>query len=76
MFSWSICDKNFHIIGCIDSDSFKGYVGIHESWEDNTSEEEKWANINIDRKRSSYTEKDFFSKNHTTIAAQVTGQQN
>lgn len=27
--------------------------GIHESWEDNITEEEQWANINSDRKRSS-----------------------
>jgi hypothetical protein len=30
--SWSICDKNCHIIMRIESDSFYGYVdGIHES---------------------------------------------
>jgi hypothetical protein len=40
-FSWSICDKNCHIIRCIESDSFSGYVGIHESWEGNISEEEQ-----------------------------------
>jgi hypothetical protein len=49
-FSWSNYDKNCHIIRCIDSDSFLGYVGIHGSWEDNISEEEQWAKINIDRK--------------------------
>jgi hypothetical protein len=57
------CDKNFHIIRCTDSYSFEGYVGIHESWEDNISEEEQWVKINIDRKRSSYIEKDCFEKN-------------
>jgi hypothetical protein len=40
-------------------------VGIHESYEDNISEEEQWAKINIDRKRSSYTEKDCFKKSRT-----------
>jgi hypothetical protein len=36
----------------------KVYVsGIQESWKDNISEEEQWAKINIDRNRSSYTEK-------------------
>jgi hypothetical protein len=33
---------------------------MHESWENNISEEEQWAKINIDRKRSSYIEKNFF----------------
>jgi hypothetical protein len=61
-FSWSICDKNCHIIGCIESDSFQGYVGIHESWEDNNSEEEQWAKINVDRKGLSYIEKNCFEK--------------
>jgi hypothetical protein len=60
-FSWSICDKNCHIIRRIESESICGYVGIHESWEDNISEEEQWVKIiNIARKRSSYNEKDFF----------------
>jgi hypothetical protein len=35
---------------------------MHESWGDNISEEEQWAKINSDRKRSSYTEKDCFEK--------------
>jgi hypothetical protein len=39
-----------------------GYVGIHESWEDSSSEEEQWAIINIERKRSSYIEKDCIEK--------------
>jgi hypothetical protein len=43
---------------------------MHESWEDNISEGEKWAKINTDRKRSSYIEKNI-SNNHTTTAAQV-----
>jgi hypothetical protein len=47
---------------CIESDSVYGYVGIHDSWDDNISEEEQWAKINIDRKRSSYIEKDCFEK--------------
>jgi predicted transcriptional regulator len=34
----------------------------HESWEGNISEEEQWAKINIDRKRSSYTEQDCLQK--------------
>jgi transposase len=33
-----------------------------ESWEDNISEEEQWAKINIDIKRSSYIEEDCFEK--------------
>jgi hypothetical protein len=37
---------------------------MHESWEDNISEEEQWAKINTDRKRSSYIEKDCFEKSH------------
>jgi hypothetical protein len=32
-------------------------------WEDNISEEEQWAKINIDRKRSSYIE-GCFEKSH------------
>jgi hypothetical protein len=70
-FSWSICDRHCHIIGRIESDSFWGYVDIHESWEDNISEEEQWVKINIDRKRLSYIEKDSFEKNHRTTVAQV-----
>jgi hypothetical protein len=50
------------MIRCIESDSFYGYVGIHELWEDNISEEEQWAKINIDRNRSSNNEKDCFGK--------------
>jgi hypothetical protein len=40
-FSLSICDKTCHIIRCIESDSFWGYVDIHESREDNVIEEEQ-----------------------------------
>jgi hypothetical protein len=54
--------KNCHIIGCIQSDSFQGYVGIYELWKDNIIKEELCLKINIDRKRSSYTEKDYFEK--------------
>jgi hypothetical protein len=32
------------------------------TFEDNVSEEEQWGKINIDRKRSSYIEKDCFEK--------------
>jgi predicted transcriptional regulator len=39
-----------------------GYVDIHESWEENISEEEQWAKINTDKKRSSFIEKDCFEK--------------
>jgi acyl-ACP thioesterase len=60
----------------MESDSFYGYVGIHKSWENNISEEEQWAKINIDRKRLSYIEKDCFTKNHTTTAAHVTAELN
>jgi hypothetical protein len=35
-----------------------------ESWEDNIGEEEQWAKIDIERKRSSYIEKDCFEKSH------------
>jgi len=28
-FSWSICNQNGHLIGCIQSSSFQGYDGIH-----------------------------------------------
>jgi hypothetical protein len=45
--------KTTTLLGCIESDSLGGYVGIHESWEDNISEKEKWTKINIGRKRSS-----------------------
>jgi hypothetical protein len=61
-FSWSIYGKNFHSIRCIKSDSFYGYVGIHESQEDNISEEQQGAKINIDRNTSSHIEKDCFEK--------------
>jgi hypothetical protein len=27
--------KTATLLGCIESDSLGGYVGIHESWEDN-----------------------------------------
>jgi hypothetical protein len=70
------CDEKCYIIGCIKSNSFYGYVGIHEYWEGNNSKEEQWAKINIDRKRSSYTEKDCLKKNHTTTAEQVTEKLN
>jgi hypothetical protein len=59
---WNICDKNCNIITLIESDSSYGYVDIHESREDNISEEEQWANINTDRKRSLYIQKDCFEK--------------
>jgi hypothetical protein len=57
------------MIRCTEGDSFQGYVSIHESWGDNISEEEQWAKINIDRKRSSYVEKDCFkiSQNYCSI---------
>jgi hypothetical protein len=35
---------------------------MHESWEDNISEEEQWAKIGIDRKKSLYIVKDCFEK--------------
>jgi hypothetical protein len=52
-FSWSICDKNCHIVRCLESDFFWGYVGLHEAWEENISEEEQSVKINTDRTRSS-----------------------
>jgi hypothetical protein len=42
--------------------SFYGYVGIHEPWEDNISEEEQWAKISSDTATSSYIEKACFEK--------------
>jgi hypothetical protein len=71
-FSWSIPDKNSHIIRCIKSDSFQGYVGVHKSWEDNIYKEEQWAKISVDRKRS----RRIVLKNHRTTAAQVTAELN
>jgi hypothetical protein len=44
-------------------------VGIYESWEGSISEEEEWAKINIDRKRSSYIEKDCFAKSDNYCSA-------
>jgi hypothetical protein len=35
---------------------------ILKSWEENISKREQWAKINIDRKRSSYIEKDCLKK--------------
>jgi hypothetical protein len=46
----------------VSRESFRSYIVIHESWEDNISEEEQWAKINIDMKTWSYNEKDFFEK--------------
>jgi hypothetical protein len=37
---------------------------MHESWEDNISEEEQWAKVNIDKNRQSYIKKDCFEKSH------------
>jgi hypothetical protein len=37
---------------------------VMSPWEDNISEEEQWAKINTDRKRSSYSQKDCFKKSH------------
>jgi hypoxanthine phosphoribosyltransferase len=62
VFSWSICDKNCHIIRHIESDTFYGYANIHESWEDYISEKEQWAKFNTDRKKLSAIEKDCFEK--------------
>jgi hypothetical protein len=42
----------------VGSDS---YVSIHESWED-ISREEQWAKVHIDKRRSSYVEKNCFLK--------------
>jgi hypothetical protein len=46
---------NCHIIRCNQS-------GIYRPCEDNVSEEEQWAKDNIDRKRTSFIEKDCFEK--------------
>jgi hypothetical protein len=43
----------------------------HESWEDNVKEEEQLAKINIDRKTSSYNERECL-KNHRSTGTQVT----
>jgi hypothetical protein len=61
-FGWRICHKNCQIIRCIESDSFWGYVSIHESWEDIISEEEQLAKIDVDRKRLLYTGKKLIRK--------------
>jgi hypothetical protein len=47
------------LLGVLTANTFYGYVGICESWEDIISKEEQWAKISIDRKRSSYIEKDY-----------------
>jgi hypothetical protein len=47
---------------CIESGSFEGYVGMHKSWVDITSEKEQWTRMNIDRKRSLYVEKHCLKK--------------
>lgn len=36
-----------------ERESLWGYVGMHESWEDNISDEEQWANIGTERTRCS-----------------------
>jgi hypothetical protein len=55
--------KNGQIIRYIKNNSFQGYFGMHESWEDNSiSKEERWLKINIYRKRLSYIGKDCFEK--------------
>jgi hypothetical protein len=56
------CDENCHIIRCIESDNFCGYVGIHEARKDNISEEEHWTKINVEKNILSYIEKDFSEK--------------
>jgi hypothetical protein len=43
---------------------------MHEPWEDNISEEKRWAKINIAKKRSSCIEKGCLEK-YTTTAVQV-----
>jgi hypothetical protein len=48
---------------------------MHESWEDNISEEEQWAKIKTDIK-SRRTLRRIVSQNHRTTAAQVTGEVN
>jgi hypothetical protein len=40
------------------------YVGTHDSIEYNVSEEEQWAKIKTDRKRSSYIAKGCFERSH------------
>jgi hypothetical protein len=52
-----------------------GYVGIHESWEDNISEEKQWVKIN-NGKRDRRTLRRIASKNHRSTAAQVTAELN
>jgi hypothetical protein len=74
-FSWSVCDRNCHIIRCLESDDFQGYVGIHESWEGNISGNVEWVKTNIDRMKSG-TLRRIVTKNHRTTAAQVTAELN
>jgi hypothetical protein len=59
-----------HIIRCIESDVSKVMSAYTNSWEDNISEEEQWAKMNIDRKRSSYIEKERFeiSRNYCSTS--------
>jgi hypothetical protein len=61
-FSWSICDKNCHIIRCIERDSFQGYVGIHESSEDNSSEEEYGRKSTLTKRDRRTWRRIFFEK--------------
>jgi hypothetical protein len=46
------------------------YIGIQYPWEINISEEEQWAKVITDRKRS-YIEKNCFKNSHTTTAVQL-----
>jgi hypothetical protein len=48
---------------------------MNESWEDNVSEEEQWEKSTW-TERGRRTLRRIVSKNHTTTAAHLTGQQN
>jgi hypothetical protein len=50
-------------------------MGIHESWEDNISKEEKWAKINTERKYRRILRRTV-TKNQASTAAQVTAELN
>jgi hypothetical protein len=58
--SFNICDKNFHIIRCIEK--LSKVMSTCESSENNRSEEEQWAKFYTDRKRSSYIWEGLFRK--------------
>jgi hypothetical protein len=53
----AVSDKRRQIVGVhlagasVTKSATLGYVGIHKSWQDNTSEAELWRKVNTDRKK-------------------------